>query len=280
MNPTELGRYLAVMSEAAVAAGTRILEIYGGPFEVDYKGPGDPVTNADREANALLCERLALAYPDHCIVAEESEPEAYAQFRSTERVFFVDPLDGTREFVRRNGEFAVMLGLLVGERALAGVVFAPVAGVLWRGAVGLGAERVGPEGEKSAIRCTDTRELATSRLVVTRSHRSERLDRALAELDAGTVEAMGSAGLKGAHVAAGEFDAWLAPGHAGKRWDACACDALVHAAGGRFTDALGQSFDYRSADLGNVDGILAGNPFVHELIAQRLRRAAERSDGD
>jgi 3'(2'), 5'-bisphosphate nucleotidase len=111
------------------AAGRIVLEVYARDFSVDYKASGDPVTAADRRANALLIDRLGDAFPGVPIVAEESARAAYEGFREAERILFVDPLDGTREFVDRNGEFAVMVGLVEGSRAVAGVVHAPVAPV-------------------------------------------------------------------------------------------------------------------------------------------------------
>ena len=111
MNP-ELTLLLRIAAEAARV----VMEVYAQPFSVDYKGPQDPVTAADRRANALICERLEQEFPGVPIVAEESDPSTFDDFRKSDRVFFVDPVDGTREFVDRNGEFAVMIGLLEGSR--------------------------------------------------------------------------------------------------------------------------------------------------------------------
>ncbi|MDQ2647643.1 MAG: 3'(2'),5'-bisphosphate nucleotidase CysQ, partial [Myxococcota bacterium] len=105
---------LEILLQIAAAASVEVLRIYQTPFQVDYKGPADPVTEADRVANALICERLAEAFPDAAIVAEESAPESFANFREHERIFFVDPVDGTNEFVNRNGEFVVMIGAVEG----------------------------------------------------------------------------------------------------------------------------------------------------------------------
>jgi 3'(2'), 5'-bisphosphate nucleotidase len=97
---------LKLLMTIAAEAAKLIMEVYARPFDVDYKGPQDPVTEADRRANDLICERLEQAFPGVPIVAEESDPATFAGFRSHDRVFFVDPVDGTREFVDRNGEFA------------------------------------------------------------------------------------------------------------------------------------------------------------------------------
>src|SRR5580693_2902193 len=99
--------------------------VYAAEFDVEFKSKNDPVTRADREANALLCDRLGRAFPGVPVVAEESDPSAYANFEKSEEVWFVDPLDGTREFVAHNGEFAVMIGLAEHGRATVGVIVAP-----------------------------------------------------------------------------------------------------------------------------------------------------------
>ncbi|HMR10990.1 MAG TPA: inositol monophosphatase family protein, partial [Polyangiaceae bacterium] len=129
------------LRQIAAQAAEIILRVYESPFEVEYKKPRDPVTLADKLANAHICAQLAALYPGVPVVAEESDPESFAGYRASERVFFVDPLDGTREFVKRNGEFVVMIGLLVGERPHAGVLHAPVTGEIWAGVVGQGAVR-------------------------------------------------------------------------------------------------------------------------------------------
>ena len=105
MTDAELELLIAIAASAAV----EVLRVYETPFQVDYKGPLDPVTAADRNANELICSQLTASFPDAAIVAEESAPETFANYRDHERVFFVDPVDGTNEFIQRNGEFVVMI---------------------------------------------------------------------------------------------------------------------------------------------------------------------------
>jgi 3'(2'), 5'-bisphosphate nucleotidase len=255
----------------ARSAAEVILEVYGRPFDVDLKQAREPVTAADRRANAVICEALVARFPGVPIVAEESDPATFRDFRSAPRVLFVDPLDGTREFIARNGEFAVMIGLLEGTRAVAGAVHAPVAGTSWAGAPGAGAWRVGGDGQWVPVRVSPQKDLGRARLVASRSHRSAALQRALAALGGASVRALGSAGLKGAEVAQGRADAYVDTGPGTKRWDACAIDALVTAAGGRVTDARGAPIDYRGPDLANRHGLIVTNGLVHDAILARLR---------
>ena len=259
----------SVAREAAVL----IRQVYRTPFNVDFKAPSDPVTEADRQANELICTRLAALFPNVPIVAEESEPETFAGYRTAERIFFVDPLDGTREFVARNGEFVVMIGFVDGERATAGVIHAPETGISWLGEVGKGAYQVTADGTRTPISVSSVSLLSEARVVGSRSHRNPALEQTLATLGARELVALGSAGLKGAAVARGAADAYIAPHYAGKRWDACASDALVRAAGGKLTNAHGEQFDYRAAALDNDLGILASNGQFHETIVEKLLAA-------
>lgn len=266
MTDAELELLIAIAAEAATA----VLQVYETPFRVDYKGPLDPVTEADRNANDLICGRLAEHFPGTAIVAEESAPESFADFREFERVFFVDPVDGTNEFVQRNGEFVVMIGLVEGDRAVGAVVHAPVTGLVWAARVGGAAFRLDPSGARSPLLVSDTATLEQARLVASRSHRTAQLERTLDALSAREVNAQGSAGLKGARVAEGSADAYVAPKYAGKRWDVCPTDVLVRAAGGRVTDAAGRPLDYRAPGIAADAGLVASNGLLHDVILERL----------
>jgi 3'(2'), 5'-bisphosphate nucleotidase len=266
-------RSLETLIEIAGAAGDVLLELRGTAIPVGYKLHEEPVTAADRRANRLLVAALNEAFPGVPVVAEESEPSSFAGFRNSPRVFFVDPLDGTQEFIRGSDEFAVMIGLVQGLSPIAGVVYAPVARVAWAGVVGVGAWRI-DRGSRQwiAIRISATDGLARARIVASRSHRTAGLESALAAVEAREIRRMGGAGLKSAQVAEGLAEAYIETSASTKRWDACAADALVTAAGGRVSDTMGTSIDYRGAALENEHGLVVSNGFTHEAILARLRR--------
>lgn len=266
MKEEEVATLVGIAAEAAEL----VFRIYQTPFEVDYKAPRDPVTLADREANALICERLQTAFPGVPVVAEESAPETFAGYQDAPRIFFVDPVDGTREFVAKNGEFVVMIGVVEGDRATASVIHAPATGTAWVGLEGQGAFRLSPAEGRTKINVSDCAELAQVRVVASRSRRTPTFERALNELGVGSVLPQGSAGLKGARVAEASADAYVAPFYAGQRWDICACDALVHAAGGRVTDAYGAPIDYRATTLAQDTGVVVSNGVVHQALLDRL----------
>jgi 3'(2'), 5'-bisphosphate nucleotidase len=271
MNDLALAAEIALA--AALEASETVMRVYTTPFGVQYKGKNDPVTLADHEANALLCERLSKKYPGVPIVAEESDPSTYAGFEGADTAWFVDPLDGTREFVARNGEFAVMIGLAQGGRAALGVIVAPTWGRSFVGIVGYGAWSVEKDGSRAPIHVSTRPSPEGASILVSRSHTPPRLASLVAAVHAGETMIYGSSGLKACLVATGAYDVYLQPGHAGMRWDACASEALVKAAGGNCTDADGGAFDYAGSELANKRGLVATNGLLHESIIAAVRAA-------
>lgn len=255
------------LTEIAREAADVVMEVYATDFSVSFKTPKDPVTEADRRANELICSRLAERWFDIPIVAEESDPKTFANFRDAPHAFFVDPLDGTREFVAKNGEFVVMIGLIDERGPLAGVIHAPVTGAAWAALRGSGTFT---SKQRALSRVSTTVKLDQARIVATRSHKNALVTEALDALGAKTIDSLGSAGLKCAEVATGAADAYVAPGPAGSRWDLCAGQAIIEAAGGRVTDAYGNAIDYRAADLTNTHGFIASNGVLHDEIVKRL----------
>lgn len=263
---------LARLADIAEAAGRVVLEVYATEFHVEHKGPNDPVTEADHRSNELITTALARSFPGVPIVAEESEPSRYAGHERAAEVFFVDPLDGTREFVAKNGEFVIMIGLAVGGRAALGVVHAPAQRRTWLGvADGRALERSG--GVERSIHVRDRDDLTQATCVVSRSRRTPRLLAALELLGVTDVRPLGSAGCKASAVATGEADAYVHLGRAGSLWDTCAPEAIVRGAGGRYTHEDGAAFDYATADLPVLGGVVAAGPRAHALILDAVARA-------
>jgi 3'(2'), 5'-bisphosphate nucleotidase len=265
---------LAIARDAASVVARH----YAAPFTVEFKAKDDPVTAADREANALICDELAARFPGMPVVAEESDPETYEGYARAEAAWFVDPLDGTRDFVKRNGEFVVMIGLAEAGRATLGVLVLPVTGAAFVGGVDVPALAIDPAGVEAPLAVSGVARLADAELVVSRSRRAGSLDAAAARLGVRALTPCGSAGLKAARVASGRADAYLQPRPAGKLWDACAPEAIVRAAGGEVTDARGGRFDYRSPEIALVSGFAATNGALH-AAALALLAEAEHATG-
>jgi 3'(2'), 5'-bisphosphate nucleotidase len=266
-------RALDVALETSLEAARLVMRVYATEFAVEYKVGDDPVTAADREANALICERLARAYPGVPIVAEESDPSTYAGASRAPAAWFVDPLDGTREFVARTGEFSVMVGLAEAGRPVVGVVVAPAWDRAFFGIVGEGAWQADGGGARTPISVSSCTAMADASVVLSRSHRSAKVDEFVAGLGPRETARHGSSGLKGALVAAGKHDVYLQLGRAGMLWDACATEAVVVAAGGRCTNVDGGTLDYAVEELGLSRGFVASNGKLHDVVLEALRAA-------
>jgi 3'(2'), 5'-bisphosphate nucleotidase len=279
--PPSIDRGLAanVALAAAREAARLVMRVYAAPFDVEYKEGDDPVTRADREANALVCEHLARAFPGVPVVAEESDPGEYAGFAAAPAAWYVDPLDGTREFVARNGEFAVMIGLVEGGRPTVGVVVAPAWDRTFVGVVGQGAWEIEASGSRAPIRVAPRVSLAGASVVVSRSRTPERIPALVTAIGAREAVRHGSAGLKGALVASGVHDVYVQPGRAGMLWDTCATEALVHAAGGELTDEDGAPLSYAGPELLHTRGLVATNGRVHAALIEAMKRCARGAQG-
>lgn len=251
-----LDRELVEAVKLARDAGAMLLEIYATDFDVDDKGGGNPVTEADRKANEMLVRRIREAFPNDGIVAEESEDKSDALRRG--RCWYIDPLDGTKEFISKNGEFSVMIGLAVEGEARLGVVYRPVGDRLYRGVVGDSAF-VEIENRTFALKATAESDPKKLRLVVSRSHRSESTDALVKRLGIENETQSGSVGLKVGLIAQRDADLYVHLSPHSWAWDACAPEAVLRAAGGRFTDLGGRTFVYGGEDLRNNRGILACN---------------------
>jgi len=251
-------RELEVARRLAREAGAVILEVYGTEFDVTDKGGGQgPLTEADQRSNALIVTGLRAAFPGDAVVAEEGGD--VGDRRKASRCWYVDPLDGTLEFVKRNGEFAVHIGLAVDGHAVAGVVYAPVRDVLYSGAEGHPCV-VEQGGAAREVRLTPQVEPKAMRLVVSRSHRSKKTALIQQRLGITQVVEHGSVGLKVGQLVEGKADLYLHPSDKGGRWDACAPEAVLRAAGGELLDFAGQRYRYDGEELTNARGLVGGAP--------------------
>ena len=273
--PGMLNREIAETARIAQRAGVILMDIYGTDFDVAYKAEADPVTEADTKANAYIVAELEKAFPDDGIVAEETEDETDAL--KAGRCWYVDPLDGTKEFVARNGEFSVMLGLAIDGVATAGVVYEPENDKLYSGVVGFGAF-LEERGERTELKVSDVADPSQLKLVVSRSHRNRAVAEVVARLGITREMTSGSVGLKAGLIAEQKADFYVHISDRSSRWDACSPEAILKAAGGRFTDLAGDPYRYGGTDMRNRTGILACNAAAYEAVLPAVREAA-RSAG-
>lgn len=259
MLPPIPDRWLDEVASIAGDAGQRILDIYQRPFDVDHKDDGSPLTEADRAAHELIVARLRALTPDLPVLSEESKGIDYGQRSAWRRFWLVDPLDGTREFVKRNGEFTVNIALIDNSMPVLGVVHVPVTGVDYLGQHGRGAwKRQG--GVQTPIRVRPYRG-GRATVVASRSHRGEQVDRFLQRLAAREGEydtsSFGSS-IKLCLVAEGAADVYPRLGPTSE-WDTAAAQCVVEAAGGHVTNLAGQPLAYNKPDILNPWFIVTGS---------------------
>jgi 3'(2'), 5'-bisphosphate nucleotidase len=240
--------------------------------------PGDePVTEADIAANSLIVERLAAAFPHDVILSEELPDDGSRH--GAARVWMVDPIDGTHDFIMGLPGFAVMIGLCVDGRPTLGVVSQPSTGKTYVGVVG-GQAWLERGGDRHPLLPSSLARPPGIRLVASKSHRSPRIDTVRRVLGIEDELNIGSVGLKIGLVAEGERDLYVYTGGRTKLWDACAPQAILLAAGGRVTDIDGQPLDYTARDLYNRRGIIASNGPLHDHVLAAIAPFLDGSTGD
>ena len=222
-------------------AGTAIMAHYHAGAEATDKADGSPVTAADHAADAIIVPALAGLTPDIPVVSEERVAAGDADKVADGPFWLVDPLDGTREFISRNGDFTVNIGLIRNRKPALGVVTTPVDGRVWAGVAGAGAFTETSDGARQPI-AARVADPAALTVVASRSHRSPQLEAYIAGLPVTASVARGSA-LKFCLVAAGDADLYPRTGPT-MEWDTAAGHAIVLAAGGSVEDFDGGSFIY------------------------------------
>jgi 3'(2'), 5'-bisphosphate nucleotidase len=255
---------LALALRAALAAGREILDVYAGPdFGVETKSDRTPLTEADRRAHRTIVEHLAPAGLP--LLSEEGRPIAYPERRRWDLFWLIDPLDGTKEFIKRNGEFTVNIALIRTGTPILGIVYAPTLGDLYTGCEGLGAYKFKTDGRPSGVKEPDkileagerlplSRPPGPLRVVASRSHLTPETERCIADLKAeqSDVELVSKgSSLKFGLLAEGSADLYPRFGPT-MEWDTAAGHAVAEAAGCTVTQADGTSpLLYNKEDLLN-----------------------------
>jgi 3'(2'),5'-bisphosphate nucleotidase len=249
---------LPILIEAALAAGAEIERIYGEGCATEEKEDGSPVTVADRRAEEIILERLASAFPEIPVLAEE-EAAAGRIPRLGRRFFCVDPLDGTRGFIQRNGEFTVNIGLIEDGVPVAGVIYAPDSKLLYYGARGEGAFRSRDGGAAEPIRPRN-RPASGLTAVGSRSHASHGTGEKSAHLGIAEFVASSSS-LKFCLVAEGTADVYPRHGQTAE-WDTAAGHAILEAAGGRVMALDESGAETGPLTYGKIDRRFLNPPFI------------------
>jgi 3'(2'), 5'-bisphosphate nucleotidase len=251
-----LQKHLSIAQKAALAAGKQIMEIYETDFEcsIEHKADNSPLTIADKAANTVIIEMLRTQFPAISILSEENTQDE-SRF-ANDWCWIVDPLDGTKEFIKKNGEFTVNIALSHKSKPVLGVIYVPVQETLFFAAEGIGAFKQ-HDNEVARIKVTDKTNNLT--LVGSKSHASEQLIALIGEkknLLADTISAGSS--LKGTLVAQGKADVYYRFGYTCE-WDTAAMHCIVEQAGGIFAQMDGSEMTYNRKNNLNEKGFYAVN---------------------
>ena len=258
-----LGATEAIVREA----GAIVRKYHDRPDDIQWKGENDPVTAADKAVNDFLVEKLTATFPDIGILAEESKDDLNRL--KYDAIWCIDPLDGTKEFIARNGEFSIMVGLALEGEAVLGVVYQPVKDFMYSGIRTEGAWFTTPQGRKP-MHVSDIGSPDQMRLIVSRSHRNPIVDNIKQALGITQERISGSVGLKCGLIARAEADLYLHPAPGLKEWDTCAPEAILFGAGGQVTDCWGRPFLYNHPDVHRHFGLVASNGAAHNRIISLL----------
>jgi 3'(2'), 5'-bisphosphate nucleotidase len=243
---------LKLAKQAALEAGKTIMEVYAQPFEVYTKDDDTPVTQADLRASNIIKEILKPSGLP--FVSEEDLPPDRSQFK---RYWLVDPLDGTIEFVNRNGEFTVNIALIDDKQPVMGVIYAPVLDRMWNAECGMRNAECGMQNESFSIHNSafSIHKERPFTVLVSRSHRTPEVDEYINKVLRPAhpdliIDSQGSS-LKFARLAEGSADVYVCYSKT-KEWDTAAADAILRAAGGRVLRISdGQPLEYSKEDYPN-----------------------------
>lgn len=260
-----LGAELRCALELAQRAGTEVRALQRGELGVEMKPGDEPVSIADRRASELIVAGLAAAFPQDPVISEELPPAPGAI--GAPRLWLVDPIDGTKDFIAREDGYAVMIGLTSDGRPALGVVHQPAHDRTFYATPDGAWMATGDTVVSLAV--SAVRSAADARLVASKSHRSAEIDRVKQRLGIADEQNVASVGVKLCLIAAATRDLYVNPVAKTKAWDTCAPEAILARAGGRLTDLFGAPIDYRG-ELAHRRGLVASNGLMHDEVVAKL----------
>jgi len=264
----QLGAEVAAAERLAREAGALVLKFHGADLEVERKAGNEPVTVADRQASELIVGGLRRAFPDDVIISEENADDL-RRLRAR-RVWYIDPIDGTKDFIRGEDGFCVMIGLCVDHRPAVGVIYQPIHDRLIAAATGGGTWLVAGGAAPVRAEVSSVDELSGVRLVASKSHRGSSIDQIKTTLGITDELNIGSIGLKLGVIAMGARDLYVNPSSKTSSWDTCGPEALLVEAGGKLTDIQGELLRYDDEVINHQRGLVASNGRVHQAVIDRL----------
>jgi 3'(2'), 5'-bisphosphate nucleotidase len=268
--PIDYAAELEAARESAARAGREIMALYVG-FEAIADAPAEISTEADRRSQEVILEYLSERFPDDGFCAEEDSETLKQLRREAPRLWIIDPIDGTRGFAKKLGEFSVMIGLVERYQVRMGVVLEPARGRCTFAVKNDGCWRQDGDGPAQPCAVSPIEQWHDATMV--RSH-SEKKNTSASTSNLRRQLYTYSAGVKMALVARGEADVYISSYTGFNSWDVCAGQVLVEAAGGRVTDVLGQPITYRQDGSGKILGTVATNGLLQEGAERCVREFA------
>jgi len=274
--PSPLNRELEAAVTLGERAGNILMEYFSPKIEVEWKGKNNPVTAADRAASRFLVNELHSRFPEDAILSEEEQVDRSRL--GAARVWMIDPMDGTREFIEHRTEFAVMIGLAIGGQPRLGAVFQPNSGKMYYAAEGTGAY-LRHQGLISRLQVSDEQDFSKSVMALSRSHLSAFVENLRMKLGIQQTIQIGSLGLKVGLLSEGLAHVYV-QGIGTCLWDTCGPEAILREAGGKITDKNGAALRYDVEDVRNLNGVVATNSLLHDRVIAAVRAPDDFGDSN
>ncbi len=256
---------ILIAIKAAIKASVEIKKIYSKDFLLQFRD-GNPVSEADTVSNKIIKKFLSKTEID---IFSEEDLDNFSRL-SKRKIWIIDPLDGTLDFINRTGEFSIIIGLVENKISVGGVIYKPIGDTLYVA-----------EKNKGAYRCKDKiwdkisvssiSELVEARVVMSRHHLSTEDKEFLSHLKINNYIQCGSCGLKAASIAEGKAELYFTSTNKIKQWDTCAASCLIAEAGGEITDMFGQSLVYNIKKNNHDNGILVSNGIIYQEVINKLK---------
>ena len=265
---------LKTARKLAQIASKRILEYYKDKIIIEEKIGADnfsePVTAADREASRIIVDGLKDAFPLDAVLSEEETDDIEIRMRS-ERVWIIDPIDGTAGFVKKDGDFAVQIGLAIQGEAVLGVVLLPFHDKLYYASKGGGTWLIHRDSKPTQLKVSDNADISEITVAISKNHPNSRMRTVLEDLAFRKSVSRGSVGIKMGLISERECDVYIHLSPRTKMWDTCGPQIILEEAGGKLTDIYGNRYRYDRTEVQNFGGIAASNGVSHENIISGLR---------
>jgi 3'(2'), 5'-bisphosphate nucleotidase len=253
----------ALAVNAATKASRVVLQIYGEEFTSELKDDDSPITKADLQSNEII--KHVLSSSGLPILSEEDEDDSSRL--SHNKIWIVDPLDGTSDFVNKTDEFTIMIGLVENKKPILGLICRPTTNTLFLAQRGSGAYKL-EDGSWQKLAVSKIKDLRKCKAVGSRFHLSEQEKAFFKSLGVSSFESRGSS-LKVAEICMGLADLYLTTSNKIKQWDTCASYCLVTEAGGKMTDMFGGEILYNTEKVNHENGLLVTNGLVHDQIIRQ-----------